>query len=230
MKRKWITILIVAFQLAIFLSLSSTAGIIKDTPADLLSEADRLLWQQLKTSFFQKQGFHPYIQPDEIKLGIRLGKPCPKYAVKLEKIFTVIDQNDLMEALTFKLWSIPIYIGDEKEPRVYAWMRKVEDYPDLAKLLKDDEQWSLQVGGSHKQISEVRKRYPASEGYNHAIVGLGYTYGDIMMVEKSNTVQFYIFSEKTYLAEKYKISKNSEGYYPLISLDHFIKTGIFSAE
>lgn len=89
---------------------------------------------------------------------------------------------------------------------------------------ESDGKWHfVGIGGDPQLIHEAREGWPAEKGYKHIVLVTGCTFGRVIMLEKDGEYQIYICSQDSSIADIFRISKNSDGFYPLFSLDHLIE-------
>jgi len=204
---------ILVMQIAMFISLSCSAGVIKEVPEDLLPAAEKILIKKFKSNTMQVKGFLPYFQPEDNLMDFRLGEPYPKYALDGLKIYRLKDNTEFLEALEFLRWRLPIYLGDEKEPRTILSVKK-----------NGEENWVYTgMGGYAQNMLEAKKLWPAEKGYSHAMILVSGLKVPLIMLEKDSKLQFYYFRSNNWAERLFGIYRNSDGYYPLFSKDHLIE-------
>ena len=212
MKKKIVVLGILVIQIAMFTSLSCSAGVIKDVPEDLLPAAEKILSERFSIAPQWYKKVLSYFQPEDNLMDFRLGEPYPYYQFKLKDIYYLKDKKNFENIIKFRGWYVPIYIGDEKEPRTMFTVRK-----------KSDGKWHFAgLGGYPQPILEARERWPHEKGYRCAPFCARRGPRKLIMIENSDTLRLYIYSQNSDEAEILGISKNSEGYYPLFPLDSLI--------
>jgi len=186
--------------------------VIKDTPEDLPPAAKKLLSEQFDKKLHTYIKNFPFFHPEDSLLDFRVGDPCPAYGLDVIKVYQLENKNNFEEALEFRAWNIPIYLGDEKEPRTLFRVRK-----------ESDGKWHyMGMGGRAQPLAEARENWPAEEGYKSAYL-VTHPFRTLIMLEKADTLQIYIFSQDSVVAKFFGVSKNSDGFYPLFSRDHLIE-------
>ncbi|MFO7916127.1 MAG: tetratricopeptide repeat protein [Candidatus Krumholzibacteriales bacterium] len=186
------------------------SGIMKNPPEDLLPEAEKVLGEHFRTnpdSYKQT----PYFNPEDDLMDFRLGDPYPAYHLDVRKVYRMEDTSDFKNALDFRSWNLPIYIGDEKNPRTIIRMKKYIDG-----------KWYPGGGGSAQPIVEVREKYPGEEGYKYAHLVSRSDLREIFLIERDEEFEIYIPGQDSYKAGLFGLSKDSAGYYPAIPLDQLV--------
>ena len=126
MKKKVVILWVLVIQIAMFTSLSCSAGVIKEVPEDLLPAAEKIL----EIKFDRSRQWYlsmSYFQPEDNLMDFRLGVPYPCYQFKMKDIYYLKDKKNFENIIKFRIWSVPIYLGNEKEPRTKFNMKKDSD-------------------------------------------------------------------------------------------------------
>jgi len=212
MKNRVVVLWIIVIQIAMVTSLSCSAGVIKEVPEDLLPAAEKILSERFSAYPQWYLDFQPYFHHGDSLMDFRLGEPYPCYQFKMKDIYYLKEKEDFKNIVKFRIWSIPIYLSNEEEPRTKFNVKK-----------NSDGKWRWAgIGGNPKPILEARERWLHKKGYRCAPFYARRGPRKLIIIENADTLRFYIYSQNSKTAEILGISKNSEGYYPQLSLDSLI--------
>jgi len=209
---RMIIVLCFVFQLLAIGSLESKAGIIKETPEGLTEAAEEILTEYFKSERMQTEGFPPYFYPEENLLDFSLGEPFPFYRLDIPVVYELENTEYFKKALILNGWYLPIYMGNETEPRTYLLVKK-----------ENDRKWrNISMGGTYQNINQAREKWPSKDGYLHALLTAEAFYlPRLIAVEKSGELNIFFFSQDSLLAKDFGLSRNDEGYFPAISIEKF---------
>lgn len=215
-----IILLCIFLQLITANLISAEAGIIKEAPEGLMEAAEEILRKYFSNLMKRKEYLPSYFHPDENILNFKLGEPLPLYRVLVKDIYLLQTPEDLHQKLTFSEWMFPIYIADEKQPRTLMGVTKGDEGE-----LRFGAWCYAGMGGRAKHLTEARERYPADEGYRHALIRTyrGFYSYKLILIEKDHDLFVFISSEDSDIADIFGVSKNKDGYYPLLSRDRFVR-------
>jgi len=183
------------------------AGFIINPPEVLLREAEKVLEEHFSTTPDSYKET-PYFNPEDDLMDFRLGAPYPAYHLDVQKVYRMENTDNFRNALDFRSWNLPIYIGNEMNPRTIIRMRKY-----------NDGKWYQGGGGSAKPAVEVMEKYPCGKGYKYALLVTRSDLREIFFIERDEVLEIYIPRQDSYKAELFGISKDSDGYYPAMPLD-----------
>ena len=188
-----------------------SAEIIPITPEGLLSAAKIIMSERFGSDPQSYIESMPCFRPGDSLEDFRLGEPFPFYKLNQKAVYNLKDNNDFGNALTFRAWQMPLYLGDEDEPRALVIMKKT-----------DDEKWRYAaMGGNPKDIHKARQLWPAEEGYRHATIVFSSTNIHLIMLEKDNKLQFCYYGDGGERA--FGLSRNEDGSWPVFTKDHLIR-------
>jgi len=191
------------------------AGIIPNTPQGLVSSAEKILSKEFQKSSWRKNGFPHYIYPTDCFEDFKLGVPSPRYHLKMEVIEKMDDASSFADAIRFDVWEIPIYIGDEDEPRTMFRIRRNNS----------GNWWSPgnKIGGDPRHMCTARRKWPIEDGYRHAKMQFSNTDIFLIMVEKGGKLFFWDYqSNKATGEEILGLVRNEDGTWPVFSRDYLI--------
>ena len=193
----------------IIIHTSSFAQIIDSPTEQLLPTAREILADE-----FEKKGDSfrenlPYFYKWDILSDFRLGTPFPFYILHMKTLHKMKSIENIKEALEFRVWHIPIYLGSvEEEPRTQFHLRKNEE-----------DEWRFSgMGGDPKHMLEAMESWPAEEGYRHARVKLDSMRLTLIMIEQYGKIYFYYYEKDG--ERKFHLIMNEDGSWPLFSLEH----------
>ena len=200
-----------------------SADVIPKPPEDLLSVAEKILTEKFeKSSDSYKENFSYFNEWDTLT-NFRLDEPVPYFGLSINKVYELKELNDFAEALEFRGWNIPIYIGSvETEPRTRFFPRK-----------NDDGEWIYTgMGGDSQPMYRAREKWPIKEGYKHAEIVLRNPNVILIMIENNDLLQFWYSNDNGTAGDLiFCLSKNEDGSWPVFSRDYLIglvKSGIIA--
>jgi hypothetical protein len=109
----------------LFYKRAYSAGVIKEVPEDLLPAAEKILSEEFNKNAYNYKNNLSYFQPEDNLMDFRLGEPYPFYQLNLKDIYYLKDKNNFENIIQFRGWSVPIYLGNEKEPRTRVTIKKI---------------------------------------------------------------------------------------------------------
>jgi len=211
MKRGIMILGFVVFQIVMIASIDLSAEVIKDAPRDLLPAAEKIISEKFENPLWQKEAFPPYFQPWDDFTDFKLGKPFPQYKLHMDVIYKLENSSDFVDSMKFLVWLVPIYLGEEEEPRTFLGVKK-----------KDDGNWYFGgMGGDPQHLILARKNWPIDEGYKHASL-ICTIKVPLIMLEKDNELQFYYYRNDDGGERIFGISKQNNGSYPIFSKEYLI--------
>lgn len=170
-------------------SVSLSAGVLREPPEDLLLAAGTLV------------------------SGHRLGEPFTSYFLSIDTLCALQENENIGQALQFRLWHFPVFFGDREWPRVLINVRK-----------ESDGQWRI-VGSSTgaQVIHRARKKWPPEEGYRHALLRLRGRNISLLMIEKDDDLQFWFYYDRDAGGDWiFGLSRSVDGSWPAFSKDHLV--------